>query len=246
MNANPSDIFVGHEPCPRCLSRDNLGRWQDGHAFCFGCGYREPPTRSLKNNYREVIKEDVDNLWGGDPPVLPIPHDPLRWLKKYGITDEEIKKYGICWQPKRERLVLPFKENGKIICFQGRYFGRDPMASRYITFGKRRHFNVFDERGDSSPLVFVEDYISAIKIGRSYAGYPILGSIVSDSALESARRRWKQVVVWLDSDKVQNAYKAVLRARFMGLDAHRVYTEKDPKEYSDREILSLINESVTR
>ena len=33
--------FVGHEPCPSCGSKDNLARYSDGHAYCFGCSYRE-------------------------------------------------------------------------------------------------------------------------------------------------------------------------------------------------------------
>ena len=33
--------FVGHEPCPECGSKDNLARYADGHAYCFGCEYRE-------------------------------------------------------------------------------------------------------------------------------------------------------------------------------------------------------------
>jgi len=33
------------EPCPECGSKDNLGRYSDGHAWCFGCGYRERGDR---------------------------------------------------------------------------------------------------------------------------------------------------------------------------------------------------------
>jgi twinkle protein len=33
--------FIQHEPCPSCNSRDNLARYDDGHAYCFGCNYRE-------------------------------------------------------------------------------------------------------------------------------------------------------------------------------------------------------------
>lgn len=36
---------IRKEPCPSCGSRDNLGRYDDGGAYCFGCRYREPPTR---------------------------------------------------------------------------------------------------------------------------------------------------------------------------------------------------------
>src|SRR5678809_1344914 len=32
---------ISHEPCPACGSKDNLGRYDDGHAYCFGCEYYE-------------------------------------------------------------------------------------------------------------------------------------------------------------------------------------------------------------
>jgi twinkle protein len=36
--------LVGKEPCPKCHSNDNLARYADGHAHCFGatCKYWEP------------------------------------------------------------------------------------------------------------------------------------------------------------------------------------------------------------
>jgi twinkle protein len=36
-------VFVAKEPCPGCCSRDNLGRYSDGHAYCFSssCSYYE-------------------------------------------------------------------------------------------------------------------------------------------------------------------------------------------------------------
>ncbi len=35
--------FIQHEPCPSCKSSDNLARYNDGSAYCFGqgCGYVE-------------------------------------------------------------------------------------------------------------------------------------------------------------------------------------------------------------
>lgn len=38
-------VFVGREPCPSCGSDDNLARYSDGHAYCFGatCDHYEPP-----------------------------------------------------------------------------------------------------------------------------------------------------------------------------------------------------------
>ena len=35
--------FIQHESCPSCKSTDNLARYSNGSAFCFGqgCGYFE-------------------------------------------------------------------------------------------------------------------------------------------------------------------------------------------------------------
>jgi twinkle protein len=32
---------IAHEPCPKCSSRDNLARYEDGSGYCFGCGHHE-------------------------------------------------------------------------------------------------------------------------------------------------------------------------------------------------------------
>jgi len=40
--------FLKHEACPECKSKNNLARYDDGHATCFGCGYQEQPTKGDK------------------------------------------------------------------------------------------------------------------------------------------------------------------------------------------------------
>lgn len=35
------------EPCPACGSRNNLGRYSDGHGYCFGCGHYEKGTEPM-------------------------------------------------------------------------------------------------------------------------------------------------------------------------------------------------------
>jgi len=44
MNQENSSDFIRHEPCESCGSKDNLARYSDGHAYCFGCKHYEPPT----------------------------------------------------------------------------------------------------------------------------------------------------------------------------------------------------------
>lgn len=39
--------FLRHEPCPSCGSRDNLARYDDGHGYCFGCGFYQHATSDV-------------------------------------------------------------------------------------------------------------------------------------------------------------------------------------------------------
>ena len=42
--------FLQHEPCPACGSKDNLARYSDGHAWCFGCCHYEKATAEAASN----------------------------------------------------------------------------------------------------------------------------------------------------------------------------------------------------
>lgn len=82
-SSHEGSTCVGHEPCPKCGSKDNLARYDDGHAYCFstGCDYYEPGdgsvgvtkpknegTLTLKGEYRSLatrkIKEETCKFWG--------------------------------------------------------------------------------------------------------------------------------------------------------------------------------------
>ena len=45
-------------------------------------------THTLSKNYNALLDTTED-----------IPMEPMRWLLKYNITQDEIKKYGITWAP---------------------------------------------------------------------------------------------------------------------------------------------------
>lgn len=60
QNLGSESVCLRHEPCPSCGSKDNLARYDDGHAFCFSidCDHYEhsdsgstvvPRTKSEKN-----------------------------------------------------------------------------------------------------------------------------------------------------------------------------------------------------
>ena len=58
--------FLRHEPCPNCSSKDNLARYTDGHAYCFGCEYYEhgDGTSSIKEARKVtgLIEYEISHL----------------------------------------------------------------------------------------------------------------------------------------------------------------------------------------
>lgn len=73
--------WVGKEPCPKCDSTDNLGRHQDGHGFCFGCGYYEHGDGTPTQKSEKKINPDLI-----DGTVVP--------LEKRKLTVETCQKWG--------------------------------------------------------------------------------------------------------------------------------------------------------
>ena len=67
MDHESSSQFLHHEPCPKCGSRDNLSRYDDGHAWCFGCGHYEPGTDM------QTVKRVVKDIRFIDGESVPIP-----------------------------------------------------------------------------------------------------------------------------------------------------------------------------
>ena len=75
--------FVRKEPCPSCGSRDNLGRYDDGHAWCFGCGYREPKDEERMGE--SFGEQTVQTAQSGEPKEVFTIQGEARELKKRAI-----------------------------------------------------------------------------------------------------------------------------------------------------------------
>lgn len=84
--ADSDSEFVGKEPCPKCGSSDNLARYSDGHAYCFGCEHYEPgddaghPSTERKERHR--VSGDL------------IRPGTVQALAKRGISEETCSKWG--------------------------------------------------------------------------------------------------------------------------------------------------------
>lgn len=84
MTERGESRVVAKEACPECGSRDNLARYDDGHAYCFGmgCGYYEQGSgESRSSPRRNTLSSD---MLSGEP----------RDLAKRGINRATCEKFG--------------------------------------------------------------------------------------------------------------------------------------------------------
>ena len=224
--------FLGHIPCPRCGSRDNLGDYDD-HQYCFGCKYYK-----LKNDigsirsriYNKRDDKGVDMLGNFGE----IPRNAMKWLLSYGISQEDIQEHGIKWEPRKQLLVL--LDTAKY--WQGRVF--DPNSKmKYLSSGIKP-LTIY---GQGDTLVLVEDIISAMRVARTRDGFcsaPLLGSSLSYEFENQIVESFKRVYVWLDRDKTLNALRIKRKLQQRGLESRVIVTDDDPKEYSRGEILEWL------
>lgn len=233
--------FLQHEACPSCGSRDNLGRYGDGSAWCFGCHYYERADGKTDPRDRGTTKPK-DFAQPPDDCGLEFSSECLNWLEKYGITFQELYERQVRWSPQRQQLVFLFDHD----IWQARNFLTGAKRSKYFTQGNvNDHLPVYscihNRSGSSTPVVLVEDCISAIKVARQCDAMPLLGSNISHQKLARLKHFYDTAIFWLDADKYAEAQKLAQRAKLLGLSTKVVFTERDPKEYSDEQISAAIN-----
>ena len=130
MNEHEGSEFLHKEPCPSCGSRDNLGRYTDGHGYCFGCGYHEAGTGEVKATPKSVQL----------PSLVPYKEAQIQGLAARGITEETCGKFGVRIgniSGKRVHLYPYFSSDNAVIACKVR--------------GKDKHFSIIGT-GNKLPL----------------------------------------------------------------------------------------------
>ena len=232
--------FVSHESCPSCGSRDNLGRYSDGSAFCFGCHYVERANVSPFVGERDgKVKESSTGVRLPDD-ATGLDGRGHSFLAQYELDGAAVVRAGLKWSPSWEQLLIPLRdEDGELVCVQARNFNPKRAA-------KAKYYNVGDKTlsatfyGDGETVVLTEDALSAIKVGTVAAGFPLLGTSITRSRLMWLAKRFKRIVVWLDADKYREARDIADAAKLLGVAVKTVYTEHDPKTYSIEQIKEFL------
>ena len=208
-----------------------MARYADGGSFCFGCSYTERATRYTPKSEVKKEYEKPPERSSSFPPVA------VAWIQQYGLSLEELLQRGCGWNVEREQLVFTFEGSE---CWQARNF-RESARSRYFTQGDINDLiPIYSSGRNDGRLVVVEDCISAIKCARQCDAMPILGSHVSLSKLHRLSKMFHTIYFWLDADKLKESRATCDRARLIGINAHVIYTEVDPKEVDDVAIQSRL------
>lgn len=232
--------FIGHQPCPNCGSRDNLGVWDD-HTFCFGCrAYRD--TASIIDR---GIKFNRESVFGGVPSAntvfeLPVGSNRFsdgsaRWLAKYHVDHIERGLLNCYWAPREQWLVFPFMDkDDRPAAFSARNFSGE--GPKYLSRGTKP-VHVYKRRVNSPYLILAEDPVSSVRISSVIDSSPLLGATIDIRRIKLIKELgYNKLAFWLDLDKANEALR--LSNKFKGyFDTIDVIVSKDdPKCYDTKEI----------
>lgn len=259
--------YVRKEQCPKCAQigrdrhRDNFARYPDGGGKCYSCGYYE---RIDKSPYKMDIKPEWRPPTDECDTLPPANH---HWLRQY-LSDEEIEAY-FTYSPSYDRHIFNYLPGEADYYWEGRSVNKTKTClacegtgissqggicspckgtgrlkiSKVLSHGKKPKLWVGPWK-ETGVLVYVEDIISAIKVGRHWGACPLFGSeFPATRTKDGMDSRINAVVFWLDADKRQESFRyAKMQAYFKRSGV--VYTELDPKACSDDTILEEVNDVI--
>ena len=228
--------FLQHESCPSCGSKDNLARYSDGGAWCFGCKYRERGNTSLRSRIQsfQLPENRAGSLALPYDSSTELPTEALQWLYKYELTEQEIKEHGFIWSGSNGGIVMPCTtDSNSLVGYQIRRISTE-HRQRYEIRGNKLQMSINSlKRTAGSHLIFVEDLLSAIKVARFTPCIPLYGSILPPELLEWSLKRFNRFSLWLDPDKRKECVKQCLNYSQKGYDIKPIFSNVDPKECSD-------------
>ena len=229
--------FLYNERCPKCSrngadkSGNNLAVYSDTHKYCFACGYID--KGDIIERYKvklntERVEKNVNFFNRSDF----IDKEAIIYLKKYGLTDKEI--YDNYFWDSSGYFVFDGGSYQNARNFTG-------LGAKYITRGVIRNNEPIMQNTQNDTIIIVEDAISAIKVSRVLPSVPIHNSIIPLELILRLSKRFKKLFVWLDKDKNFSALKQAGNARLLFDEVRTIWTDLDPKCYSETEIKKYLN-----
>ena len=236
---------VRKEPCPECRrigndrSGDNLAVYSDGHTYCYRCGY----TSGRKKIAQTVSHPQCQIVLPSDV-VTQLPYEARQWLNKYELTRLDISRNHVMWSEKYSRIVFPYFNEAELLAWQGRYVGEDKTKAKWFSQGKI-HEIIHPLQVHQRQAVLVEDIVSAIKVSKICGAIPIFGSSVSTKQILRLKSIVDEVWFWLDPDMRGKSLKLAHISNTLGLTAHTIFSDKDPKEHTIDFIADTLRKNQT-
>ena len=228
--------FIKHERCPKCSamgqdrSGNNLAVYSDSHKHCFACGFYV--RGDIVEKYKQSLIKKEEHVHSFFNRSNSFDSKGLVYLKKYGLTDKEIHD-NYFWD-----------SNGFLVFDGEKYQNARNFTGngvKYISRGLiRGNERIFLRNAQNECVVVAEDAISAIKIARQYNSVPIHNSIIPLELILRLSKRFKTLFIWLDRDKAKESFKEAKKAEVYFDKVRIIWSEKDPKEYSDTEIKNYL------
>jgi len=184
----PGAAFVRHEPCPACGSTDNLGRWADGHAYCFGCEYREQgdgeavPTTPRKERRMDLLQGEVGPI------------------ANRGLTQETCEKFNYrlgTFNGRRCHIANYYGPDGSVVAQKIRW--KENGEKKFTWTGNPKEALLYGQRlrRDGGRRVFItEGEVDALSVAQALRhDWPVVS--VPNGA-QGARRDLAKHLAWLE------------------------------------------------
>lgn len=206
MDTADSKRFLYKSACPKCGSKDNLGVYADGHAYCFspGCGHREPPKTHNQMNNTDLMQSVLAPHRVAKAPMSFLQGKPLE-LKSRGITLATCQRWGyICSTDEQGtpvQIAQHYDQAGNVVAQKVRY-PKDP-ATGEKTFRVRGSGDALTLYGmhlwnsGGKALVVCEGEIDAMSIDQAFSGSVAVVSVPNGA--QSARKFMVKHLEWVSS-----------------------------------------------
>ena len=239
ITRKPHGVILAH-----CFHCDSGGKYVDKGSRHNG----KKRTTHVKRNQSAIKRLPK----GGYTQLSKWSPEARAWIDNAHIGKALIQQYGLTFYPQDDCVLLPVY-SGSILCrVIRRSFGDTPYPKYYTVMHDNFHnghaYVIKCRSGKNNTVVFVEDFLSAIRCAQWADSVPLFRTKLHDNVFVPVINRkphYTKRIVFLDNDninvlkaqcKVQRRLDTVFDSR--GTVVYR--TNKDPKNHSETELKDII------
>lgn len=181
-------------------------------------------------------------------PMVKLPERVSKFLyNHYELSDAQTLVNGFRYLPETERLYMPLRNKlGFIWGGVAKKLPGSPYKGTKVVIYKevdapRLHYTF---GGISTPLVVVEDVLSAVKLTSLCNSIALLGTDIDDLGASQLVREASTIYLFLDYDAIDKANKIARKYRALA-DWKVIINKQDPKDTPYKELEGIIHDIRT-